>query len=120
MPYGKLMRSDSDASSSNSHSPALKRGSERRTNSATMYVPRNNSGNGSRSGKEKSTYVQVNKRDDQQHHPVSTIEKLGLCISVYDIESIDGGFIFANEGAPTYKVCLQLLFNISLKKLYNC
>ncbi|KAL4558449.1 hypothetical protein LXL04_036649 [Taraxacum kok-saghyz] len=179
MPNGKLMRRGSDASSSNSHSPALKRGCERRTNSTTMYVPRNNSGNGSRSCKEKSTYVQVNKRDDPQHHPVSIsgglssvkipshgpkqqregtsvnmfqlnklehtlrlkpdllslpineaiqgeledlfvdkiIENLGLCISVYDIESIDGGFIFANEGAPTYKICLQLLFNISLKKL---
>ncbi|KAI3732638.1 hypothetical protein L1987_63845 [Smallanthus sonchifolius] len=30
------------------------------------------------------------------------IANLGLCISVYDIASIDGGFIFANEGAPTY------------------
>nr|GEX27124.1 DNA-directed RNA polymerase III subunit RPC8 [Tanacetum cinerariifolium] len=30
------------------------------------------------------------------------IANLGLCISVYDIESIYGGFIFANEGAPTY------------------
>ncbi|GJW49513.1 DNA-directed RNA polymerase III subunit RPC8 [Tanacetum coccineum] len=32
------------------------------------------------------------------------IANLGLCISVYDIESIYGGFIFANEGAPTYIV----------------
>lgn len=30
------------------------------------------------------------------------IEDLGLCISVYDIISIDGGFVVAGEGAPTY------------------
>ncbi|KAL4561608.1 hypothetical protein LXL04_033778 [Taraxacum kok-saghyz] len=35
------------------------------------YVPRNNCGKGSRSGKEKSTYVQVNKRDDQQPLPIT-------------------------------------------------
>ncbi|KAJ0843096.1 putative DNA-directed RNA polymerase [Helianthus annuus] len=37
------------------------------------------------------------------------IAKLGLCISVYDIESIDGGFIFPNEGAPTYTVKFRLI-----------
>ncbi|GJZ96152.1 DNA-directed RNA polymerase III subunit RPC8 [Tanacetum coccineum] len=37
------------------------------------------------------------------------IANLGLCISVYDIESIDGGFIFANEGAPTYTVKFRLI-----------
>ncbi|KAL8232879.1 hypothetical protein R6Q57_002657 [Mikania cordata] len=37
------------------------------------------------------------------------IANLGLCISVYDIESIDGGFIFANEGAPTYKVKFRIV-----------
>ncbi|KAI3815226.1 hypothetical protein L1987_14887 [Smallanthus sonchifolius] len=36
------------------------------------------------------------------------IANLGLCISVYDIESIDGGFIFANEGASTYTVKFRL------------
>ncbi|GKA66770.1 hypothetical protein Tco_0766578 [Tanacetum coccineum] len=30
------------------------------------------------------------------------IANLGLCISVYDTESIYASFIFANEGAPTY------------------
>ncbi|CAI9288270.1 unnamed protein product [Lactuca saligna] len=37
------------------------------------------------------------------------IKDLGLCISVYDIQSIDGGFIFANEGAPTYTVKFRLI-----------
>ncbi|KVH89192.1 RNA polymerase III, subunit Rpc25 [Cynara cardunculus var. scolymus] len=37
------------------------------------------------------------------------IANLGLCISVYDIESIDGGFIFPNEGAPTYTVKFRLI-----------
>ncbi|GJX25597.1 MAK10-like protein, partial [Tanacetum coccineum] len=35
------------------------------------------------------------------------IANLGLCISVYDIESIYGGFIFANESAPTYTVYIH-------------
>ncbi|KAI3749462.1 hypothetical protein L2E82_20074 [Cichorium intybus] len=37
------------------------------------------------------------------------ITDLGLCISVYDIQSINGGFIFANEGAPTYTVKFRLI-----------
>nr|GLL16787.1 DNA-directed RNA polymerase III subunit RPC8 isoform X2 [Ipomoea trifida] len=32
------------------------------------------------------------------------IAQLGLCISVYDIRSIDGGFIFPGDGASTYTV----------------
>ncbi|MFS7986067.1 putative nonsense-mediated mRNA decay protein [Helianthus anomalus] len=60
---GKLARRTSGASSSSSTSAALKRGSERRT-STTMYVPRDTGK--SRSGKEKSTYVQIQNRDGQQ------------------------------------------------------
>ncbi|XP_076908946.1 uncharacterized protein LOC143566042 [Bidens hawaiensis] len=37
------------------------------------------------------------------------IANLGLCISVYDIASVGGGFIFANEGAPTYTVKFRLI-----------
>nr|XP_027095709.1 DNA-directed RNA polymerase III subunit RPC8 isoform X2 [Coffea arabica] len=37
------------------------------------------------------------------------IAKLGLCISVYDIRSIDGGFIFPGDGASTYTVRFRLL-----------
>lgn len=32
------------------------------------------------------------------------IANLGLCVSVYDIISFDGGFIFPGDGAPTYTV----------------
>lgn len=32
------------------------------------------------------------------------ISNLGLCISVYDIRSIDGGFIVPGDGSATYKV----------------
>ncbi|KAG8389264.1 hypothetical protein BUALT_Bualt02G0210900 [Buddleja alternifolia] len=37
------------------------------------------------------------------------IEKLGLCISVYDIRSIDGGSIFPGDGASTYTVRFRLV-----------
>ncbi|XP_027905575.1 DNA-directed RNA polymerase III subunit RPC8-like isoform X3 [Vigna unguiculata] len=37
------------------------------------------------------------------------IANLGLCISVYDIRSIDGGFIFPGDGAPTYTVVFNLI-----------
>ncbi|KAK3441224.1 DNA-directed RNA polymerase III subunit RPC8 [Eucalyptus grandis] len=37
------------------------------------------------------------------------IANLGLCVSVYDIRKIDGGFIFPGDGAPTYTVECRLL-----------
>ncbi|XP_022954042.1 DNA-directed RNA polymerase III subunit RPC8 [Cucurbita moschata] len=37
------------------------------------------------------------------------VAKLGLCISVYDIRSVDGGFIFPSDGAATYKVVFTLI-----------
>ncbi|KAH6755073.1 RNA polymerase Rpb7 N-terminal domain-containing protein, partial [Perilla frutescens var. hirtella] len=37
------------------------------------------------------------------------IDKLGLCVSVYDIRSIDGGFIFPSDGASTYTVKFRLV-----------
>ncbi|KAI3925260.1 hypothetical protein MKW92_006167 [Papaver armeniacum] len=37
------------------------------------------------------------------------ITQLGLCISVYDIKSIKGGFIFAGDGASTYTVDFRLI-----------
>ncbi|MBA0579546.1 hypothetical protein Gorai_021799, partial [Gossypium raimondii] len=37
------------------------------------------------------------------------IAKLGLCISVYDIRSIKGGFIFPGDGASTYTVEFRLI-----------
>lgn len=37
------------------------------------------------------------------------IANLGLCISVYDIQSIEGGFIFPGDGCSTYKVIFRLI-----------
>ncbi|XP_057508138.1 uncharacterized protein LOC130791053 isoform X3 [Actinidia eriantha] len=37
------------------------------------------------------------------------IANLGLCISVYDINSVSGGFIFPGDGASTYTVCFRLV-----------
>ncbi|KAL6338619.1 hypothetical protein AAG906_021334 [Vitis piasezkii] len=37
------------------------------------------------------------------------IANLGLCISVYDIRSIDGGFVFPGDGASTYTVEFRLV-----------
>ncbi|KAI5663617.1 hypothetical protein M9H77_22940 [Catharanthus roseus] len=37
------------------------------------------------------------------------IAKLGLCISVYDLRSIEGGFVFPGDGASTYTVKFRLL-----------
>ncbi|XP_021898113.1 DNA-directed RNA polymerase III subunit RPC8 [Carica papaya] len=37
------------------------------------------------------------------------IANLGLCISVYDIQSIKGGFIFPGDGASTYTVVFRLI-----------
>lgn len=60
---GKLARRATGASSSSSSSAAPKHGSDRRRTSTTMYVPRDTAKG--RGGKEKSTYVQVHKHDDQ-------------------------------------------------------
>ncbi|CBI32328.3 hypothetical protein VitviT2T_009366 [Vitis vinifera] len=37
------------------------------------------------------------------------LANLGLCISVYDIRSIDGGFVFPGDGASTYTVEFRLV-----------
>lgn len=37
------------------------------------------------------------------------ISKLGLCISIYDIRKIDGGFISPGEGASTYTVEFRMI-----------
>ncbi|PON73277.1 RNA polymerase Rpb [Trema orientale] len=37
------------------------------------------------------------------------IPNVGLCVSVYDIVSIKGGFILPNEGAPTYLVVFRVI-----------
>ncbi|GFP98009.1 DNA-directed RNA polymerase iii subunit rpc8 [Phtheirospermum japonicum] len=37
------------------------------------------------------------------------IVELGLCVCVYDIRSIDGGFVFPSDGASTYTVKFRLV-----------
>ncbi|KAI3991023.1 hypothetical protein MKX01_026207 [Papaver californicum] len=37
------------------------------------------------------------------------IAQLGLCVSIYDIKYIDGGLIFAGDGASTYTVDFRLI-----------
>ncbi|KAK2970185.1 hypothetical protein RJ640_019653 [Escallonia rubra] len=37
------------------------------------------------------------------------IADLGLCISIYDIHSIDGGFITPGDGASTYTVMFRMI-----------
>ncbi|XP_057963732.1 uncharacterized protein LOC131154918 [Malania oleifera] len=37
------------------------------------------------------------------------VQDLGLCISVYDIQKIIGGFIYPGEGASTYTVKFRLM-----------
>jgi len=37
------------------------------------------------------------------------IKDLGLCVSVYDIQALEGGFVFAGDGAPTYTVNFRLV-----------
>ncbi|KAF7108274.1 hypothetical protein CFC21_108772 [Triticum aestivum] len=37
------------------------------------------------------------------------VVNLGLCVSVYDILAVEGGFIFPGEGCSTYKVSFRLL-----------
>lgn len=46
------------------------------------------------------------------------ISSLGLCISVYDIQSIEGGFIFPGDGSSTYKV--HVFFFIFDLWSFNC
>ncbi|CAA6654554.1 unnamed protein product [Spirodela intermedia] len=40
---------------------------------------------------------------------LNVISNLGLCVSVYDIQSVEGGFIFPGDGASTYKVVFRLV-----------
>ena len=48
---------------------------------------------------------------------MKVIADLGLCISVYDIRSIDGDFVFPADGASTYTVYLIYFsfYNLSIR-----
>ncbi|EFJ12066.1 hypothetical protein SELMODRAFT_235152 [Selaginella moellendorffii] len=54
------------------------------------------------------------------------VKDLGLCVSLYDIQSIEGGFVFPGDGAPTYTVEFQLVMfrpfpgEILVAKLKKC
>ncbi|CAA0832157.1 RNA polymerase Rpb7 N-terminal domain-containing protein [Striga hermonthica] len=37
------------------------------------------------------------------------IQDLGLCVSLYDIQSINGGFVYPGDGASTYTVVFRLV-----------
>ncbi|CAL5401750.1 unnamed protein product [Camellia sinensis] len=64
LPNGKLLRKSAGASSGSSSSASSRRGSEKRRISTATYVLRDTAKN--TSGKDKSTYILVPKRDDQQ------------------------------------------------------
>ncbi|CAH8391667.1 unnamed protein product [Eruca vesicaria subsp. sativa] len=34
---------------------------------------------------------------------------IGLCVSIYDIKSIQGGFVLPGDGAATYKVSFRIV-----------
>ncbi|KAJ4878923.1 RNA polymerase Rpb7 N-terminal domain-containing protein [Raphanus sativus] len=34
---------------------------------------------------------------------------IGLCVSIYDIKSVQGGFVLPGDGAPTYKVRFRIV-----------
>ncbi|KAK8658702.1 hypothetical protein V6N13_036901 [Hibiscus sabdariffa] len=61
---GKLSKRAGGLSGGTPRSPSSKRGSEKRRGSTTVYVLRDSLKNAS--GKDKSTYILVSKRDDQQ------------------------------------------------------
>ena len=47
---------------------------------------------------------------------MQVIANLGLCVSVYDIRSIDGGFVFPGDGASTYTVYFIIYLSGMLSK----
>ena len=50
---------------------------------------------------------------------MKVIADLGLCVSVYDIKSIEGGFIFPSDGAATYTVYL-ILYLLLFLFIFSC
>ncbi|KAI3752649.1 hypothetical protein L2E82_24684 [Cichorium intybus] len=109
LPNGKIMRRASGASSSSNSNPApIKRGSERRRTSTTMYVPRDNTGKG-RNGKEKSTYVQVHKHEDQD---IGKKKILLLKGKEKEIPNITTGLSSVKlSGGPKQRVIRSILIN---------
>jgi len=48
------------------------------------------------------------------------IANLGLCVSVYDIRSVEGGSIHAGEGCSTYRVTRALTLFIPQAQVLEC
>eukprot|EP00249_Psilotum_nudum_P019455 c27262_g1_i1 orf=581-1147(+) len=54
------------------------------------------------------------------------VKDLGLCITLYDIQSIEGGFVFPGDGAPTFTVDFRLVMfrpfvgEVLVGKLQEC
>lgn len=34
------------------------------------------------------------------------LKDLGLCVTLYDVRSVEGGFVFPGDGAPRFTVCV--------------
>ncbi|XP_022727405.1 regulator of nonsense transcripts UPF3-like isoform X1 [Durio zibethinus] len=92
---GKLSRRAGGSSGGSPSSVPSKRGSEKRRGSTTMYVLRDNLKNAS--GKDKSTYILVSKRDDRQlsNKPVTLASSVATEIS--EEESGVSGLIDAGK-----------------------
>jgi len=54
------------------------------------------------------------------------LKDLGLCVTLYDIKNIDGGFVFPGDGAPHFTVDFRLIMfrpfvgEVLLAKLKRC
>ncbi|OVA04791.1 Regulator of nonsense-mediated decay [Macleaya cordata] len=107
---GKLNRRAVGASSSNSRSTSSKRSSEKKRASTSMYVQRDSAKNAS--GKEKSTYILVPRRENQQLSDKSTSVAAATGSEIVDDEivpSTDGAISGASGAvAPVKKKVLLL------------
>lgn len=50
---------------------------------------------------------------------ISKVLSIGLCVSIYDIRSVEGGFVLPGDGAATYKVIyIFKITHLFMKILY--
>ncbi|KAK1552299.1 hypothetical protein Q3G72_014131 [Acer saccharum] len=93
---GKLSRRAGGSTRGTPGSASSKRGSDKKTSSTTMYVLRDSAKN--TSGKDKSTYILIPKRDDQQivDKPVASVSATGS--EVLEEESVSGVSGYTDAG----------------------
>ncbi|KAK2662288.1 hypothetical protein Ddye_000862 [Dipteronia dyeriana] len=93
---GKLSRRAGGSTRGTPGSASSKRGSDKKTPSTTMYVLRDSAKN--TSGKDKSTYILIPKRDDQQivDKPVASVSATGS--EVLEEESVSGVSGYTDAG----------------------